>query len=106
MKILLWLKSVVKVLFFDIDGAIVEYDLLPDQQIIIDTEYLVMIDSSCTIEIQNIIGIKNKFLKGEGFLIQLLLVLVKLFLKQCQLAMLLAILFLFHLEIIKYFCIF
>ena len=53
------------IVFLEIDGSAIEYDLLPGQQIIIDTKYLVMIDSSCTIETQNII--KNIFLKDDDF---------------------------------------
>ena len=53
------------IVFLEIDGSAIEYDLLPGQQIIIDTKYLVMIDASCTIETQNII--KNIFLKDDDF---------------------------------------
>lgn len=55
------------IVFLEIDGAAIEYDLLPNQQMIIDTRYLAMMDSSCTIEIQSVTGIKNKFLGGEVF---------------------------------------
>lgn len=53
--------------FLEIDGSAVEYDLLSGQQMIIDTGYLAMMDATCTMEIQSIKGVKNKFLGGEGF---------------------------------------
>ena len=60
-------------------------DLLPGQQMIINTRYLMMMEYSCTIEIQNVKRIKNRFFLGmKIFLIQLLLVLVKLFFKHAN----------------------
>ena len=46
--------------FLEIDGSAIEYDLLPGQQMIIDTGYLAMMDATCSIEIQSVKGIKNK----------------------------------------------
>lgn len=54
--------------FLEIDGSAIEYDLLPGQQMIIDTGYLAMMDATCSIEIQSVKGVKNKLLGGEGFL--------------------------------------
>ena len=53
--------------FLEIDGSAIEYDLLPGQQMIIDTGYLAMMEATCTMEIQSIKGIKNKLLGVEGF---------------------------------------
>ncbi len=53
--------------FIEVDGSTVEYDLLPGQQIIIDTGYLALMDATCKMEIQSVAGLKNKFLGGEGF---------------------------------------
>lgn len=53
--------------FLEIDGSEVVYDLLPGQQIVIDSGYLAMMDATCTMEIQTVKGMKNKFLGGEGF---------------------------------------
>lgn len=53
--------------FLEIDGSAIEYDLLPGQQMIIDTGYLAMMDATCKMEIQSIKGVKNKLLGGEGF---------------------------------------
>ena len=53
--------------FVEFDGHIVEYDLAPGQQIVIDTGHLAAMEASCNLEIQSVKGIKNKLLGGEGF---------------------------------------
>ena len=53
--------------FVEIDGYAVEYDLQPGQSMVVDTGNLAMMDATCTMEIQTVKGIKNKFLGGEGF---------------------------------------
>lgn len=53
--------------FVEIDGSAIEYDLAAGQQLVIDTGYLAMMDSTCQIDIQSVRGLKNKFLGGEGF---------------------------------------
>lgn len=53
--------------FLEVDGSAIEYDLLPGQQIIVDTGYLAMMDATCKMEIQSVKGVKNKLLGGEGF---------------------------------------
>lgn len=53
--------------FLEIDGTAIEYDLLPGQQMIVDTGYLAMMDATCKMEIQSVKGVKNKLLGGEGF---------------------------------------
>ena len=53
--------------FVEIDGYAVEYDLQPGQSMVVDTGNLAMMDATCTIDIQTVKGIKNKFLGGEGF---------------------------------------
>lgn len=52
--------------FVEIDGSTVEYNLLPGQQMVIDTGYLAMMDATCKMDIQSVPGLKNKFLGGEG----------------------------------------
>ena len=52
--------------FLEIDGSIVEYDLQPGQQIIIDTGNLAMCDATCTIDVQTVKGVKNVLFGGEG----------------------------------------
>jgi len=53
--------------FVEIDGCIEEKFLEPGQQIVIDTGYLAMMDSTCQMDIVTVKGIKNKLLGGEGF---------------------------------------
>ena len=50
----------------EIDGSVVEYDLQPGQQIIVDTGYLAAMSETCQITIQRIKGVKNVLFGGEG----------------------------------------
>ena len=52
--------------FAEIDGSVVEYDLQPGQQIIVDTGYLAAMSETCQITIQRIKGVKNVLFGGEG----------------------------------------
>ena len=52
--------------FVEIDGATVEYDLQPGQQIVVDTGYLAAMSATCSIEIKSVPGIKNALFGGEG----------------------------------------
>lgn len=53
--------------FVEIDGATVEYELAPGQQIVVDTGYVAVMDATCTMTTQSVKGLKNKMLGGEGF---------------------------------------
>lgn len=53
--------------FVEIDGAVVEYELAPGQQMVLDTGYLAAMESTCQMDIQSVAGLKNKLLGGEGF---------------------------------------
>ena len=52
--------------FLEIDGSAIEYDLGVGQQMIIDTGYLAMMDSTCTIDVVTVKGVKNVLVGGEG----------------------------------------
>ena len=52
--------------FVELDGHVVEYDLMPGQSIVVDTGYLAAMDASCTMDVQMIAGAKNVFFGGEG----------------------------------------
>ena len=52
--------------FIEIDGSTIEYNLQPGQQIVIDTGYLAAMESTCSMEIQSVPGIKNVLFGGEG----------------------------------------
>ena len=41
------------------DGSTVEYNLLPGQQMVIDTGYLAMMDATCKMDIQSVPGLKK-----------------------------------------------
>ena len=52
--------------FAEFDGHVVEYDLQPGQQIIVDTGYLAAMSATCSMDIQKVPGVKNMFFGGEG----------------------------------------
>ena len=52
--------------FAEFDGHVVNYDLQPGQQIVIDTGHLAAMTASCQMEIQTIPGLKNIVFGGEG----------------------------------------
>ena len=54
------------VVFVEFDGYIKEYVLEAGQSIVVDTGYLAAMDSSCSIEIQKVPGVKNMLFGGEG----------------------------------------
>ncbi len=52
--------------FLEIDGSVVTKELAAGEKLTVDTGYLAMMDSTCSIDIVSVKGIKNKFLGGEG----------------------------------------
>ncbi len=52
--------------FAEFDGHVVEYDLQPGQQIIVDSGYLAAMDTTCKMDIQTVPGLKNMVFGGEG----------------------------------------
>lgn len=54
-------------LFIEIDGSAIEYDLKAGEEMVINTGNIVAMSSSCSIDVVSIKGMKNKFLGGEGF---------------------------------------
>ena len=52
--------------FLEFDGHVVEYELRPGQQIVVDTGYLAAMDATCSMEIQTVPGLKNIVFGGEG----------------------------------------
>ena len=53
--------------FAEFDGHVVEYDLQPGQQIVVDTGHLAAMSPSCGMEIKSTGSAKNMFFGGEGF---------------------------------------
>ena len=54
------------IVFLEFDGHVVEYDLQPGQQIIVDTGYLAAMEGTCKLDIQTVSGVKNVLFGGEG----------------------------------------
>ena len=54
------------VVFIEIDGSSMEFNLKENEKIILSTGYLVSMDETCKIEVQTVKGVKNLFLGGEG----------------------------------------
>ena len=52
--------------FVEVDGELVEYDLAPGQQMVVDTGNVLGFDISVSIDIRSVPGMKNKLLGGEG----------------------------------------
>ena len=54
------------VAFAEFDGSVVEYELQPGQQMVIDTGNLAGMSESCSMEIVTVKGLKNIAFGGEG----------------------------------------
>ena len=52
--------------FVEFDGHVVEYELRAGQSIVVDTGYLAAMESTCSMEIQMVPGVKNALFGGEG----------------------------------------
>ena len=52
--------------FVEIDGELVEYDLAAGQKMVVDTGNVAGFEPSVSIDIQQVPGLKNKLLGGEG----------------------------------------
>ena len=53
--------------FAEIDGELIEYDLAPGQQMVIDTGNVAGFEPTVSIDIRQVAGLKTKLLGGEGF---------------------------------------
>ena len=58
--------------FIEIDGELVEYELQPGQRLLVDTGNVAGFEETVSMDIQQVKGIKNKLLGGEGFFNMLL----------------------------------
>lgn len=54
------------VVFAEFDGHVIEYDLQPGQQIVVDTGHLAAMTPSCSMDIKSVPGVKNMLFGGEG----------------------------------------
>lgn len=55
------------IVFLEINGSVVEYDLAAGQSMLIDTGYLAAMEATCSIDIESVKGIGNALIGGEGF---------------------------------------
>ncbi len=54
------------IVFLEIDGHAVEYDLNPGERLVCDTGVVALMDPTCSIDIQSVKGVKNVLFGGEG----------------------------------------
>lgn len=54
------------VVFAEFDGHVIEYELQPGQQIVVDTGHLAAMTPSCSMDIKSVPGVKNMLFGGEG----------------------------------------
>ena len=54
------------VAFVEIDGELVEYDLKPGETLVVDTGNVAGFESTVSMDIRQVPGLKNKLLGGEG----------------------------------------
>ena len=52
--------------FIEIDGSVMEYNLAPGQQLVIDTGYLAMMDDTVKMDIQQVKGVMTVLFGGES----------------------------------------
>lgn len=52
--------------FLELDGHCVEYDLAPGEQVVCDTGVVALMDSTCQMDVQMVKGVKNVLFGGEG----------------------------------------
>ncbi len=53
--------------FAEVDGELMAYELKVGQQMVVDTGYVLGFETSVSMDIQQVKGLKNKLLGGEGF---------------------------------------
>lgn len=52
--------------FLEIDGSIVEYDLAPGETMVLDTGHLAVMDGTVSVDIETVKGVGNVLFGGEG----------------------------------------
>ena len=59
-------------LFLDIDGEVLEYDLQPGEKLVLDQGHLAAMEESVEFDIQRVKGVKNVLFGGEGLFLSTL----------------------------------
>ncbi len=52
--------------FIEIDGSAIKYELAAGQQLVVDTGHVVLMSSTCSMDVQTVKGVKNVLFGGEG----------------------------------------
>ena len=52
--------------FVEIDGSAIKYELAAGQQLVVDTGHVVLMSSTCSMDVQTVKGVKNVLFGGEG----------------------------------------
>ena len=52
--------------FIEVDGSVIEYDLAAGESMLIDTGYLAAMDVTCSMDIQTTGSVGNALFGGEG----------------------------------------
>lgn len=55
------------IVFLEIDGSCVEYDLAAGESILVDTGFLAAMDATCSVDVETVKGVGNALFGGEGF---------------------------------------
>ena len=55
------------IVFLEIDGSCIEYDLDAGESILVDTGYLAAMDATCSVDVETVKGVGNALFGGEGF---------------------------------------
>lgn len=55
------------IVFLEIDGSCVEYNLAAGESILVDTGFLAAMDATCSVDIETVKGVGNALFGGEGF---------------------------------------
>ena len=59
-------------LFLEIDGEVLEYDLQPGEKLVLDQGHLAAMEESVEFDIQRVKGVKNVLFGGEGLFLSTL----------------------------------
>ena len=60
------------IVFLEIDGSAISYELAEGEQMLVDTGSLAMMDKTCSIDVKAVKGIKNILFGGEGLFLTVL----------------------------------
>ena len=71
-------------LFIEIDGSPIEYNLLAGERLVLDTGHVVMMSGTCSLDVQTVKGVKNMLFGGEGLFNTVVTAPARWLCKQCR----------------------